>query len=48
MARTRDYEIMNDIPPAIETSLATKAAEGWRPILMSTATPNTAVHVFVF
>lgn len=47
MTKTHDYQIINDTAPAIETALATQAAEGWRPILMSTATVNTAVQVFI-
>jgi hypothetical protein len=47
MSRTHDYQIISDTAPAIESRLATQAAEGWRPILMSTATVNTAVQVFI-
>ena len=47
MTRTHDYQIINDTAPAIETALATRTADGWRPILMSTATVNTAVQVFI-
>ncbi len=47
MTKTHDYQIINDTAPAIETALATRTAEGWRPILMSTATVNTAVQVFI-
>jgi hypothetical protein len=47
MTRTHDFQIINDTAPAIETTLATRAADGWRPILMSTATVNTAVQVFI-
>jgi hypothetical protein len=45
MAKTHDYQIINDTAPAIETALTTQAVEGWRPILMSIATVNTAVQV---
>jgi hypothetical protein len=47
MTRTHDYQIISDTAPAIESGLATHAAEGWRPILMSNATVNTAVQVFI-
>jgi hypothetical protein len=47
MTRTHDYQIISDTAPAIESKLATQAAEGWRPILMSTATINSAVQVFI-
>jgi len=47
MTRTHDYQIINDTAPTIETTLATKTAEGWKPVLMSTATINTAVQVFI-
>jgi len=42
-----DYQIISDTAPTIESRLATQVAEGWRPILMSTATVNTAVQVFI-
>jgi hypothetical protein len=35
MTRTHDYQIISDTAPAIESRLATQAAEGWRPILAS-------------
>jgi hypothetical protein len=47
MTRTHDYKIISDTAPAIETALAAQSAEGWRPILMSTAAINTAVQVFI-
>jgi hypothetical protein len=48
MARTHDYQIINDAAPAIETALAAQSAEGWRPILMSTATEASGqVQVFI-
>src|SRR5712675_997352 len=47
LIRTHDYQSSSDTAPAIESRLATQAAEGWRPILMSTATVNTAVQVFL-
>jgi hypothetical protein len=48
MARTHDYQIINDAAPAIETVLAAQSAEGWRPILMSTATEAPGqVRVFI-
>jgi hypothetical protein len=47
LTRTHDYQIISDTAPAIESRLATQAAEGWRPILMSTATVNTALQVFL-
>src|SRR5437588_9931442 len=34
MERTDDYQIINDTAPAIETTLAIRTTEGWRPILM--------------
>jgi hypothetical protein len=37
MGRTHDYQIIHDAAPAIESALAAQSAEGWRPILMSTA-----------
>jgi hypothetical protein len=40
-------KIINDTAPAIETALATRTAGGWRPILVTTATVNTAVQVFI-
>jgi hypothetical protein len=48
MTRTHDYQIISDSAPGIEAPLKTQAAEGWRPILMSTATVNTGqVQVFI-
>jgi hypothetical protein len=47
MTRTHDYQIISDTAPTIESRLATQVAEGWRPLLMSTATVNTAVQVFI-
>ena len=47
MTRTHEFQIINDAAPAIETALATRTADGWRPILMSTVTVNTAVQVFI-
>ena len=47
MTSTHDFQIINDTAPAIETALATRTADGWRPILMSTTTVNTAVQVFI-
>jgi hypothetical protein len=48
MDRTHDYQIISDTAPAIERALAAQSAEGWRPILMSTATINTdQVQVFI-
>jgi hypothetical protein len=40
-------KIINDTAPAIETALATRTAGDWRPILVTTATVNTAVQVFI-
>jgi hypothetical protein len=37
MDRTHDYQIIGDTALAIQTTLAARAVEGWRPILMSTA-----------
>jgi hypothetical protein len=47
MTRTHDYQIVSDAAPTIESRLATQVADGWRPILMSTTTVNTAVQVFI-
>jgi hypothetical protein len=48
MIRSHDYQIINDTAPAIETALAAKSAEGWRPILMSTAiVASGQVQVFI-
>jgi hypothetical protein len=48
LAKTHDYQLINDAAPAIEGTLAAQAADGWRPILMSTATVNTEqVRVFI-
>ena len=48
MEKTHDYQIISDTAPAIERALAAQSAEGWRPILMSTATINTEqVQVFI-
>ena len=48
MIRSHDYQIINDTAPSIETTLAAKSAEGWRPILMSTATVASGqVQVFI-
>ena len=48
MERTHEYRIINDAAPAIETALAAQSAEGWRPILMSTATVASGqVQVFI-
>ena len=48
MAKTHDYQLIHDTEPEIKATLAAQAAEGWRPILMSTATLNTdQVRVFI-
>ena len=48
MDRTHDYQIISDTASAIQTALATHAAEGWRPILMSTAAVGPGqVQVFI-
>jgi hypothetical protein len=48
MHRTHDYQIISDTAPAIQTALAAQAAEGWRPILMSTAAIDTGqLQVFI-
>jgi hypothetical protein len=48
MDRTHDYQIISDTASAIQTTLATQVAEGWRPILMSTAAVGTGqVQVFI-
>jgi hypothetical protein len=41
MDKTHDYQIISDTAPAIQTALAARAVEGWRPILMSTAAAST-------
>jgi hypothetical protein len=48
MERTHDYQIIIDTAPAIQTALAARAVEGWRPILMSTAAVDTGqLQVFI-
>ena len=48
MDRTHDYQIISDTAPAIQTTLAAQAADGWRPILMSTAAIDTGqLQVFI-
>jgi hypothetical protein len=48
MDRTHDYQIISDTMPAMQTVLAARAVEGWRPILMSTALESTGqVQVFI-
>ena len=48
MIRSHDYQIISDTAPEIETALAAQSAEGWRPILMSTAiVASGQVHVFI-
>jgi hypothetical protein len=48
MSRTHEYQLIADASPAIEGTLVAQAADGWRPILMSTATVNTEqVQVFI-
>jgi len=48
LAKTHDYQLIHDTEPEIKATLAAQAAEGWRPILMSTATLNTdQVRVFI-
>ena len=47
MTPTHEYQMINDSAPAIEIALARRTAEGWRPVLMSTATIHTAVQVFI-
>jgi hypothetical protein len=48
MDRTHDYQIISDTAPAIQTVLAARAVEGWRPILMSTAPASTGqLQVFI-
>jgi hypothetical protein len=48
MEKTHEYEIISDTAPAIQTALQTQAADGWRPILMSTAASGAGqVQVFI-
>jgi len=48
MERTHEYQIISDLAPGIENGLATQAAGGWRPVLMSTAAVNNEqVRVFI-
>ncbi len=48
MAKTHDYQIINDAAQTIETALVAQSAEGWRPILMSTAiVASGQVQVFI-
>jgi hypothetical protein len=48
MDGTCEYQIISDTAPAIQTALATRAAEGWRPILMSSAAGDSGrVEVFI-
>jgi hypothetical protein len=48
MDRTHDYQIISDAAPAIQTALAARAVEGWRPILMSAALDRTRqLQVFI-
>jgi len=48
MDRTHDYQIISDTAPAIQTALAARAVEGWRPVLMSTALDSSGqLQVFV-
>jgi hypothetical protein len=48
MAKTHDYQIISDAAPAIETALVAQSAEGWRPILLSTAiVASGQVQVFI-
>jgi hypothetical protein len=48
LANTHDYQLIHDTVPEIEGALAARAADGWRPILMSTASVNAdRVQVFI-
>jgi len=48
MEKTHEYEIISDTAPAIQTALQTQAADGWRPVLMSTAASGAGqVQVFI-
>jgi len=48
MDRTHDCQIISDTAPAIQTALAARAVEGWRPVLMSTALDSSGqLQVFV-
>jgi hypothetical protein len=47
MAGTHEYQIISDAAPEIESALAARSAEGWRPILMSAA-PVASGQVQVF
>jgi hypothetical protein len=47
MTPTFEYQLLHDTAPAVQAALATQVADGWRPILLSTAPINTTVQVFI-
>jgi len=47
MERTHEYQIISETASSIARALAAQAADGWRPVLMSTATMSVEVQVFI-
>ena len=45
MTPTFEYQMLHDTAPAVQAALATQVADGWRPILVSTAAINTTLQV---
>jgi hypothetical protein len=48
MAETREYELIEGQRPDVQKQLDRLAAEGWKPILMSTATAGSGdIKIFI-
>ena len=47
MTPTFEYQLLHDTAPAVQAALATQTADGWRPILLSTAALNSILQIVV-
>ena len=47
MPPTFEYLMLHDTAPAIQAALATQAADGWRPILLSSAPINSTLQIVI-
>jgi len=47
MTPTFEYQLLHDAAPAVQAALATQVADGWRPILLSTAALNSTLQIVI-
>ena len=47
MTPTFEYQLLHDTAPAVQAALASQTADGWRPILLSTAALNSTLQIVV-